>query len=121
MRVIIAGPRLLHPSRAEVQAAVDASGFDVSLLIHGDAKGVDTAAKSWAIARELFHLPVLPRWEFWKLRGNYKYAGPERNGVMADIAEALIIIKQAGAWSSGTLSMYREAKARNLPTYIYEL
>jgi hypothetical protein len=106
-----------------VQKAVDESGFDVKVLINGCASGIDWCAILWRrkLRPDIFPLDVPARWDYWRSQGRVKYAGPERNGIMADIAEALIIIKQAGVWTGGTLSMYREAKARNLPTYIYEI
>ncbi len=130
MKVIICGGRDLHPTIYEIQEAVDASGFKVTELVHGDAKGVDSSAGKWAhriqvackAASEagLMHpyedhwlltraFPI-PDW-VWKHMG--KSAGPIRNQHMAWYADAVI----AFPGGRGTQNMIETAKREGLAVY----
>ncbi|MCA1807724.1 MAG: DUF2493 domain-containing protein, partial [Actinobacteria bacterium] len=53
MKVIIAGSRHITPSLAEIDDLVIASGFDVTEVVCGMARGVDRAGKDWAVVSKV--------------------------------------------------------------------
>ena len=116
MRVIIAGPRDLGIGIWEVGEAIRNSGFAPSVIMSGDAQGVDAAADMYASELEYTYekYPAL-----WNKHG--KAAGPIRNQEMAEYADALIVIKRPGPTTRGTASMIREAEKRNLPIHVEEV
>jgi hypothetical protein len=111
MKVIIAGTRSLT-DMGEVVAAIRAAKFDISEVVCGDASGADTFGANWAKMRDI---PVKYFRADWKQHG--KAAGPIRNGMMADYAEALIAVWDGA--SPGTQSMIREAERRGLRVYVH--
>src|SRR5690242_15034090 len=86
MRVIIAGSRDIKDVSLVAQA-VERSGFNVTEVVEGGARGVDTLAFGWA---QLQKIPVKPFPANWKRYG--RQAGILRNIEMADYADALIAI-----------------------------
>lgn len=113
MRVIIAGPRDVYAVEL-VFAAVAASGFAVSEVVSGCARGVDGLGEVWAV----WHgVPVQRVPADWKRHG--KAAGPLRNRLMAWYAHALVALWDGQ--SRGTGSMISQAKRRGLPTYVHRI
>lgn len=113
MKVIIAGSRNVTDPRI-VDRAVKASGWhmDITEVIHGGARGVDTLAGAWARG---FDIPVRAFPANWREHG--RAAGPIRNRIMAEHGQALIAIWDGE--SRGTKNMIEEAKRRGLKVFIY--
>lgn len=113
MRVIIAGSRSIASAEI-VEKAIAASGFEVSEVVSGAARGVDRLGESWAGARGITVRRIEPDWQVYK-RG----AGPQRNREMAKTADALIAIWDGK--SRGTADMIRTAHKFNLQVYVYRI
>lgn len=106
MRTIIAGGRDIT-SYGLVCLAVKESGFKITTVICGGARGVDLCGKMWACENKV---PVEMFEPDWIRYG--KAAGPMRNIEMAKNADALILVWDGQ--SRGSRNMLKEAKARNL-------
>lgn len=132
---IIAGSRTL--TQVSIEEIILNSGFNITRLLHGDARGVDTIAKGWALSNGYpisaypadwnnlapendFGIKPLPvqdkngRWYDAK-------AGFRRNEQMA-LAELqvdcqLIAIIQSGYKSNGTWDMIKRAEKHGLKVY----
>lgn len=109
MRCVIAGGREHNDPRI-LAAALKACPWTDA--IEGGAPGIDALAATWAKSRGLRHTRVPAD---WKKHG--KAAGPKRNRIMAQLADALIAIPGAG---TGTRSMIREAERCDLEIFVYE-
>ncbi len=84
----------------------------MSELVNGAHwEGVDQSAVEWAHARRV---PVRSFPANWQQKG--KAAGPLRNALMAEYAEALIAVWDGE--SKGTQSMIKEAKRRGLKIHL---
>ncbi len=128
MKVIISGSRTVTDDVDYVDMSVAESGFDVTEVVSGCAKGADTLAIKWA---EKYNIPIQPFEANWsdlsnpdaliKVNGwGQKYdakAGLRRNELMAVYGEALIAIWDGK--SKGTKHMIKMAKKRELPIFIY--
>lgn len=113
-RTIIAGGReYTHNHYHMVEAAVAASGFSITSVLSGCAKGIDTVAIDWAYAHGI---PVVRFHARWDELG--KKAGVVRNEEMACNADALIAIPGNGR---GTRDMIQRAHKHGLRVYVYEL
>ena len=110
MITIIAGDRRLRDFSL-VTDAIYESGFDITEVTSGDAKGADWLGAYWGY---LHGIPVGHFPANWKYLG--KRAGPARNQVMADRSEALIAL--LAPKSIGTADMIRRARKANLALYI---
>jgi len=112
MKVIIAGSRTVSLDHGEIDKIVEESGFEVTELVNGcHWEGVDHSAMEWAHARGT---PVRRFPANWKEKG--KAAGPLRNALMAEYAEALIAVWDGE--SKGTQNMIKEAKKHGLKIHI---
>lgn len=111
MKVVIAGSRDLYPTIEEVEGAVKASGFGVTEVVHGDYRGVDTAAKAWGLSKGLKVTPFPAEWKKYGGR-----AGPIRNGKMAVYGNALI----AFPGGNGTDDMIRKMKEQGKPVFLWK-
>lgn len=110
MRVIIAGSRDLE--RIEyIEKAVEESGFDITHIISGAARGIDKNSIVYAVKTKT-HYTVYPA--EWDKYG--KSAGYKRNMTMADNADALIAIWDGE--SRGTKHMIDIMNNQNKPVYI---
>lgn len=112
MKTIIAGSRYIT-DYDKVCRAVEASGFVITEVVSGCARGVDTLGEQYANKHKL---PIKQFMAAWKMYGIH--AGPFRNQQMADYAEALIAIP--GPDSRGTWDMVQRAMAKGLRVYVYE-
>lgn len=126
MKTIIAGTRTLDDINL-IKEAVRESGFTITKVIHGGARGIDNQALNWAMINDIEEEVFLPKWNDLSnsdaiIKVNkfgYKYdakAGIRRNQEMAKNAEALIAIWDGV--SKGTYNMIQEAKKNNLKVYI---
>ncbi len=110
MRTIIAGCRYICYAPI-IQIAIDHSGFNITEVVCGKAKGIDTLGECWA---EDHDIPVRSFPANWNKFG--KKAGFLRNIEMAKYADSLIAI-----WdriSPGTKHMIKIAHEYNLNVWI---
>lgn len=126
MRVIIAGSRDLGCDIMAVGRAVEASGFEITEVVCGEAPGIDTAGRKWAQAHKIPIASFPAKWEDLTVPGaiikkringtqyNLK-AGYDRNIEMANNADALILIWTGK--SGGSQHMLNEAKKKKLIIY----
>ncbi len=118
MRTIIAGSRTFRNIRPiteeEVVDAIVDSNINITTIISGGAKGVDSLAID--IANEFgIPLEVYPaRWDLYGMS-----AGKKRNAHMASKAEALIAVWDGT--SKGTYHMIHIARALKLRVYVHRL
>lgn len=110
MKTIIAGSRDIVDYEV-VKKAIKESGFTISELISGGARGVDRLGESYAKENNIPIKRFIPDWDIGK------HAGILRNQKMAEYAEALIAIWDGE--SRGTKNMIEEARFRNLNVYVY--
>lgn len=111
MRVIIAGIRTLE-SAYPVARAIRDSGFHITEVVSGGAKGADRFGELHAT---LFDIPLKKFPADWQTHG--KAAGPIRNEEMARYADALIAVWDGK--SRGTKNMIETARKHGLKIYVY--
>lgn len=112
MRIIVAGSRTIT-DYALVCRAIKESGLQVTELVSGAARGVDTLGEQWASTR---HITVKRFPANWNLHG--WSAGYRRNTEMAKYAEALVAIWDGR--SRGTLHMIQTAEQYGLKIHVLE-
>ncbi len=112
MKTIIAGSRYID-DYDKVCRAIEASGFTITEVVSGCARGVDKLGEQYAVKHKL---PIKRFVAAWKMYGIH--AGPFRNQQMADYAEALIAIPAIN--SRGTWDMVERARAKRLRVYVWE-
>lgn len=110
MKVIVAGSRGITSSQL-VQSAIEQSGFPVTLLLSGGARGVDRLGEQWAEANGIPVQQFTPDWDGWG-----KPAGHVRNRQMAEEADALVAIWDGV--SPGTRGMIQEATKRGKKVHV---
>lgn len=76
----------------------------ITAIVHGDAKGADSHAGSWARAAGVCEIKVPAQW------GMGRGAGPIRNGWMVNILPIDLVVAFPGG--TGTADMVRQAKAK---------
>lgn len=129
MRVIIAGDREFD-NYDMLEKAILQSGFEITEVVSGGARGADQLGEMWAKAHKIPVKVFEADWNNIKAKGavvktnqwHKKYnanAGFDRNQQMADYAEALIALQPDGV-TPGTQDMVRRAKKNNIPVYVYE-
>lgn len=117
MKTIIAGTRSINDQRM-VWDAIRLSGFDITEVVTGKARGVDTLGELWAA---WWGIPVKPFPAIWRDKdGAYDpAAGCKRNSAMARYADALIAVWDGR--SSGTKHMIDQANYYGLKhIYVYD-
>lgn len=117
MKVIIAGSRTIC-DYSEVETAVRRSGFTVTEVVSGMARGADRLGIEWA---DNHGVPVKKFFAQWRTKDGEcdRSAGMRRNERMADYADALIAIWDGE--SSGTKHMMRCMGKRAKPIYYVDL
>jgi hypothetical protein len=134
MKVIIAGDRNCI-DYSLLEKAIMKSKFDITEVVSGGARGVDSVGESWAKVNKVSVKVFAADWNNIKTKNariktrqnpwtkrKEKYnanAGFDRNQQMADYADALIALQPNGP-TDGTQDMIRRAKAKGLKIYIYE-
>ena len=111
MKTIIAGSRTM----TDIQLLYDAireSGFQITEVVCGEARGADRLGRWWAERRSI---PVIRFPANWERNG--KQAGYMRNVQMAEYGEALIALWDGK--SRGTQHMIKTARAKGLEVYVY--
>lgn len=106
MKVIVAGSRTICGA-ATVAAAMRESGFDITEVVCGMARGVDEAVRFVACINGI---PVKEFPADWDKYG--KRAGHIRNNEMADYADALILVWDGK--SRGSANMLKQARKKGL-------
>ena len=113
MKVIIAGSRTIT-DYSIVKKAIEESGFKITEVVCGGAKGVDLLGRDWAFFN------VIPVTDFiakWDLHG--KRAGYIRNAEMVKYADALIAVWDGA--SKGTKHTIDLAIKNGLDYYVKEI
>lgn len=111
MKVICAGSREINDYELLCKTIKD-SGFLITELISGHARGVDQLGEKWAKENNIPIKIYLPDWSFGKS------AGFRRNYEMGIYGEALIAITNG---SKGTANMIEIAKKKNLKIFVVEI
>lgn len=112
MKTIIAGSRTID-DYAVVAAAVAASGFAITEVVSGCARGVDQLGEQWAYAHQL---PIARFPADWKRYG--RRAGPIRNNEMVGYAQALIAVWDGT--SNGTHHIINAARREGRKVFVYQ-
>ena len=113
MKVVIAGSRDITDYDILLKAIKECP-FQITEVISGRARGVDTLGEKYA---EDYGLKLHPFPADWKRLRNA--AGPIRNAQMADFADAVLCV-----WddkSPGTKDMMNQARKRGLPLYVFKV
>lgn len=113
MRTIIAGSRSISDPEILLHAIEDME-WEITLVLCGEARGVDLMGKLWAQLEDIPYECYPPDWE-----RHGKKAGLKRNIEMARNAEALLAIWDGK--SSGTAHMIKEAKNRGLFVHVIDI
>ena len=129
MKIIIAGSRTITEYEIVLQA-IQNSGFEITEIVSGKARGVDTLGERYAKENNIPIKEFPADWDNIDVEGAVirihpisakKYnvkAGFVRNAQMAEYADGLIAITNG---SSGTADMIKEAKRNNLKIYVETL
>ena len=112
MRTIIAGSRNIT-DLSVVREAVERSGFSVTEVVSGGARGVDRLGERLA---GILEVPCRVFPADWDAHG--RSAGAIRNGEMADYADALVAVWDGR--SRGTANMISQARRRGLEVYVHK-
>lgn len=114
MKTIIAGSRSITQLHV-IRDAVAASGFNISEVVHGGARGVDRLGERWAIINRK---PSKVLHAGWRDRDGCvdRRAGMLRNVRMAEYADALIAVWDGE--SPGTKHMIETARHYGLVVHI---
>jgi hypothetical protein len=110
MRTIIAGSRNIEDYELLLDA-INASGFSISEILSGKARGVDAMGESYGRKHKI-PLKYFPA--DWNKHG--KSAGIRRNIEMAENADALIALWDGK--SKGTYHMIETAKKKGLKVFV---
>lgn len=113
MRVIIAGGRDFHDYGVLLDAIIECN-FNIQTVVSGGAKGVDALGERYAEAADV-PLKLYPA--DWERHG--RAAGPIRNAMMAENADALIALWDGK--SRGTKNMIETARKLGLIVYVKEI
>jgi hypothetical protein len=113
MKVIIAGSRSIT-SYDKLVKTIEQSGFDITEIVSGGARGVDTLGEHYAHNNNIPLTIIKAEWDKYGRSAGYK-----RNVQMADYADALIALWDGE--SRGTRHMITIAKVRDLKTFITKL
>lgn len=114
MKVIVAGSRSVVDF-APVAMAIARSGFGITQLVSGVARGVDTIGERWAHGKRV---PVVRFPAGWRDRDGCvdRRAGFARNVRMAEYADALVAVWDGE--SPGTKHMIETARHYGLEVYV---
>jgi len=103
LKVIIAGTRTLYVPLEYVGRCVKESGFAITEVVCGKAKGIDSCGEAWAKEKGIPVTPFPADWDKWGLA-----AGQRRNKQMQEYADALVLIWTGDAKRSpGSAGMKR--------------
>jgi hypothetical protein len=117
MKTIISGSRWITDHQM-VWSAIGLSGFDITEVVSGGARGVDATGEMWAA---WWNIPVRKFPAVWRGKdgAHNPGAGLQRNSEMARYAEALIAVWDGR--STGTKHMIAQANYYGLKhIYVYD-
>jgi hypothetical protein len=118
VRVLVSGDRhwnCADLARRVVTRLVERYGADL-IVVHGDARGVDSAFAAACRARGVAHEPHPARWD-----DVGKSAGPMRNQEMiAAGSDFVIAVHRNLAYSRGTRDLVQRALATGIPVYLID-
>lgn len=108
MKILVCGGRE-YADKARMFAVLDKIRADhlISHVIHGAARGADSLADAWALARGIQTVSCKAN---WAIHGNG--AGHIRNAAMLGLYPELVIAFPGG---KGTASMVLQARTRKVP------
>ena len=125
MKVIIAGSRDIYDFFA-VTNAIDGSGFKITEVVSGGAKGVDSLAVIWAVSSGTPYKEFKAKWNDLTAEGSFVKQGPygsynvnagrDRNKLMTEYADALIAVWDGV--SPGTNHMIASMRDLGKPVYV---
>jgi hypothetical protein len=128
MKIIIAGSRTIT-EYGFIEEAVEESGFEITEVVSGTAKGVDKLGELWAENNDVDIMEFPADWKNITVPGavikTNKYgsynaiAGHMRNAEMAKYADALIAVWDGR--SNGTYNMIKRMEAHNKPVFVYDI
>ncbi len=129
MITIIAGSRDITDCNALLDA-IEESRFDITEVVSGAARGVDSLGEAYAHCKEIPCTRFPAQWENLEAEpcriksreDGTKYnslAGFARNQQMADYAQACIVVMRPG--SRGSKDMLERALKQNLKVYLKEI
>lgn len=110
MKVIVAGSRNVDDYKLVVDTIIR-SGYTITEVVSGCATGIDRLGEQWARAN---NIPIKEMPANWNLNG--KAAGPMRNKLMAEYADAAVIIWDGE--SRGTRNMIENMIRSKKPYHI---
>ena len=113
MKVIIAGSRSIEDYE-QVLLSVNNSGFHITEVVSGRAKGVDHLGEYYASRHSL---PCAYFTADWNKYG--KRAGHIRNAEMAKYADAAVVVWDGK--STGSANMIENMKRLNKPYYVWKV
>jgi hypothetical protein len=114
MKTIIAGSRDILDYGAVV-SAINESGYTITEVVSGGARGVDKMGERWADEHKIPVRQFLPKFEEENLRTRWT-APLARNVEMAEYAEALVLIWDGK--SKGSQHMFKQASAKGLKIHV---
>lgn len=129
MKVAIVGDREIT-DYSVIEKAVEQSGFNITEVVSGGARGVDNLAERWArdhnVPCKVFKADwnnlrapgAVVKTNKWRKKYNAN-AGFQRNQDIVDYAEAVIAIQPNGP-TSGTQDTVRKTKKAKKPLHYYE-
>ncbi len=111
MRTIIAGSQSVSAYQVTLEA-IEKSGFDITVVLCGEANGPDEHGKQYAIDNDKYIESYPADWTMFD-----KKAGMVRNIEMGNRAEALIAVGDGK--SPGTKHMIKTANERCLEVFVF--
>lgn len=81
---------------------------NISMIIHGCARGADTMAKEWADKRQIPHLGFPADWKSFR-----NAAGPIRNSLMLSEGRPDLVVSFPGG--TGTADMVKKTRKAGVP------
>lgn len=118
MKVIIAGSRAIVSTK-EIRIAIAESGFKITEVVCGMARGVDRLGWRWAEHNKIPVKAMPAKW-FDDMGGYYnRAAGRERNRQMAEYADALIAVWDGD--STGTAHMIETMRKMGKEVFVYRV
>lgn len=111
MKVIIAGSRGIRDYTV-VEKAIASSGFTITELVSGTARGVDRLGEQWA---EKYNIPIKKFPAAWREYG--PKAGALRNREMGRYADALVAVWDGASPGTKNMILFMRDRLRK-PTAI---
>jgi hypothetical protein len=82
--------------------------FEIGILVHGGAAGVDLLADAWCRARGVQPAQCDALWDYWRKQGRMRVAGIRRNWAMTLLKPRVLFAFPGG---NGTANMVKQCRA----------